>query len=638
MSHCVVNNVLHPAQKGCARGQLGCVDHLLLNSRIWHQVKSKNRSLAVAWLDYKKAYDSVPHNWIIQCLKMFHFHPTIVNCIEGLLPLWSSTMFLQLPSSAPMELMEVSIKCGIYQGDSLSPLLFCISLTPLSLLLDPLDGYQVTATEQLNHLVYMDDLKLFAKNNSQLHVLLRTVKMFSDDVGLVFGLDKCAKFTVTRGKASQTGDVQLEPDSIIRELNVGESYKYLGFFESEGLDCNVSKELILQEYLRRLSLIWKSSLSGPRKVRGTNSFCVPVLSYGFAIIPWTKKEVEQFDVLTRKTLTSTLSHHPRSAVERLYLPRSAAGRGLVNIEHLFYRKLVSICHHLFTSADPLVGLCCELDHSLPSRISVISRGRAYCSGLSLSLDLTSGHPDKRAIRAEQLSTLKSSLLSKPLHGKYATLLRSDSVDGSGSSKWLQQHLHSESESTVIAIQDQVIATRVYEAKIMNKSIPSLLCRVCGQAEETILHLLSSCPSLAVSTYLYRHNLVASVLHWHLSKMYSFPLRATSWFTHKPQPVVENSNAKLLWDFSLVSASHHPSNRPDIVLFDYQNKKILFIEVSCPADPHVLAKEDEKIQKYCALASDFRIMYQMPVKIIPVVIGHSGVISSQCRRYLHDIPG
>ena len=88
----------------------------------------------------------------------------------------------------------------------------------------------------------MDDLKLFAKNNSQLHVLLRTVKMFSDDVGLVFGLDKCAKFTVTRGKASQTGDVQLEPDSIIRELNVGESYKYLGFFESEGVDCNVSKE------------------------------------------------------------------------------------------------------------------------------------------------------------------------------------------------------------------------------------------------------------------------------------------------------------------------------------------------------------------------------------------------------------
>ena len=168
-----------------------------------------------------------------------------------------------------------------------------------------------------------------------------------------------------------------------------------------------------------------------------------------------------------------------------------------------------ICHHLFTSTDPLVGLCYELDRSLPSRISVISQEPAYCSGLSLSMSLMSGHPDKWAIRTKQPSSLKSSLLSKPLHGKYTTLLQSDSVDGSGSSKWLQQHLHLEFESTVLAIQDQVIATRVYEAKIMNKSIPSLLCRVCGQAEETILHLLSSCPSLAASTHLYRHNFVAN---------------------------------------------------------------------------------------------------------------------------------
>ena len=62
----------------------------------------------------------------------------------------------------------------------------------------------------------------------------------------------------------------------------------------------------------------------------------------------------------------------------------------------------------------------------------------------------------------------SSLLSKPLHNKYITLLQSDSVpDRSGSTTWLQQHLHSESESTVFAMQDRVNTIKVYKAKIMN---------------------------------------------------------------------------------------------------------------------------------------------------------------------------
>ena len=67
----------------------------------------------------------------------------------------------------------------------------------------------------------------------------------------------------------------------------------------------------------------------------TNGFCVPLLSYGFGIVEWTKGEICHFDVLTRKILTSSNSHHPCSAIERLYLPCYMGGRGLVSIEHLY---------------------------------------------------------------------------------------------------------------------------------------------------------------------------------------------------------------------------------------------------------------------------------------------------------------
>ena len=46
----------------------------------------------------------------------------------------------------------------------------------------------------------MDDLKLFAKDDNDLEGLLQTVKKFSDDIGMSFGLDKCAKATFKRGK------------------------------------------------------------------------------------------------------------------------------------------------------------------------------------------------------------------------------------------------------------------------------------------------------------------------------------------------------------------------------------------------------------------------------------------------------
>jgi len=48
------------------------------------------------------------------------------------------------------------------------------------------------------------------------------------------------------------------------------------------------------------------------------------------------------------------------------------------------------------------------------------------------------------------------LIAKLLHGKFQSLLTSDGNDVGRSVCWLRQHLHSESESMLCAIQDQVM--------------------------------------------------------------------------------------------------------------------------------------------------------------------------------------
>ena len=131
--------------------------------------------MSIAWLDYKKAYDSVPHNWIICCLELFQFHSTLVQRIEQLLSLWSTTLYLQMSKCDSVMLTAVPIKCDIFQGDTLSPLLFCLTLTPLSMLLDTLNGYEAMFIKKVNHLLYVDALKLFAKNDVHHERLLHVV-------------------------------------------------------------------------------------------------------------------------------------------------------------------------------------------------------------------------------------------------------------------------------------------------------------------------------------------------------------------------------------------------------------------------------------------------------------------------------
>ena len=81
----------------------------------------------------------------------------------------------------------------------MSPLLFDISLIPLSLELNStVYGYE-NVTEQITHLFHMNGFKPYAKDDSELEWLWKIVKGFSDDTGMEFGLSNCAKATFNRG-------------------------------------------------------------------------------------------------------------------------------------------------------------------------------------------------------------------------------------------------------------------------------------------------------------------------------------------------------------------------------------------------------------------------------------------------------
>ena len=72
--------------------------------------------------------------------------------------------------------------------------------------------------------------------------------------------------------------------------------------------------------------------------------------------------------------------------------------------------------------------------------------------------------------------------------------------------WLQNgDLKRETESLIVAAQNQSIRTNLVKAKI-DKSQGDSLCRVCRKVDESIDHIASSCSKLAQKGYKKRHNL------------------------------------------------------------------------------------------------------------------------------------
>ena len=77
----------------------------------------------------------------------------------------------------------------------------------------------------------MGDLKLYSKSEKALHSVIETVKIFSQDIRIQFAIDKCAMLVMKKGKIVKSDDIQFPNDKVIKSLEEGESYQYLGVLE-----------------------------------------------------------------------------------------------------------------------------------------------------------------------------------------------------------------------------------------------------------------------------------------------------------------------------------------------------------------------------------------------------------------------
>ena len=105
---------------------------------------------------------------------------------------------------------------------------------------------------------------------------------------------------------------------------------------------------------------------------------------------------------------------------------------------------------------------------------------------------------------------------KQLHGQFK---KETEVLSGISWNWTRTgELKKETEGLIFAAQDQALRTNAVKVRIENQNISSK-CRMCGSHDETVQHILCSCPKLAQTEYKKRRDVVGRVIHWEACKEY-----------------------------------------------------------------------------------------------------------------------
>ncbi|XP_067126490.1 uncharacterized protein [Centruroides vittatus] len=291
----------------------------------------------------------------------------------------------------------------------------------------------------------------------------------------------------------------------------------------------------------------------------------------------------------------------------MYLPRKLVGRGLLQVKQTVEEEKYALAEYVKESNEPAL-------------IAVNNR------------KLLKAQQTKNQYKKTALQARADSWRNKALHGQFLDKIEGK-VDKEKTWLWLiNGALKKETEGLILAAQEQAIRTNAIKTKI-EKSADDPTCRLCKEADETIDHILSCCKKIAQTDYKQRHNYVAQMIHWNLCHNYHIPV-GKNWWDHKPEKVVENECAKILWDFRIQTDKVLEHNTPDLTIVE--KEKVWIIDVAIPGDSRIDEKQQEKLNRYHDLKIELQRLWHKPVQAVPVIIGTLGAVPKDLGRHLQTI--
>ena len=222
IKHCMENGLLSPAQLGFVAGNRTSDPHVILQNLIQKYCHKKNRKFFGCFVDFSKAFDTVPRDILLNKLKNKGIEGRVLEIIKTLYLNDTASVKIGKSFSPPFV-----TNIGVRQGCVLSPLLFNLFLADLQPILQECnDNAKIDDAVDISCLLWADDILMFSKSEEGLQKKLDKLDKYCTDNKLTVNTDKtqCMVFNKTgRLLKNHKFTYKSIPLTCVRE------YKYLGF-------------------------------------------------------------------------------------------------------------------------------------------------------------------------------------------------------------------------------------------------------------------------------------------------------------------------------------------------------------------------------------------------------------------------
>ena len=222
VGHFTENNLYAECQHGF-RKKRSCITQLLEVMENFTLLMEEDNNIDIIYLDFRKAFDTVPHQRLLTKLKSYGITGQIYEWVKSFLSGRTQKVKINSHFSSKTE-----VTSGIPQGSILGPILFTIFINDLP------DGIISTCK------IFADDTKIYnsSKNSKKIQEDILHLQKWSNKWNLYFNISKCKVMYIGSKKDRSRDDYYMEQENDRRKIESCDQEKDLGVTFDEKLEFN----------------------------------------------------------------------------------------------------------------------------------------------------------------------------------------------------------------------------------------------------------------------------------------------------------------------------------------------------------------------------------------------------------------